>query len=245
MPTGPHPRIWRSGLKAVEVLRKKENEEVNMAIPTNPITVEQYEHSFEGYPGLRDELINGRIVMTPLPKPLHQHIRQNIEDLLDAACEGTEYIVNGNSNIKIPSSNSAPSPDVFVVARARWEDAMRADTYLTGAPLLVVEVLAPSEDVSEKVDIYLDAGVTTLWIVDPERHTVLIHSSLGANLNMHIQEHYSRPAMSSCDLSLDDPSSTAEKRILVEASFLDSPKIPLPLLLHGPISIDLIFAGLP
>src|ERR1035437_7436320 len=147
-----------------------------MAIPTNPITVAQYEHSFEGYPGLRDELINGRIVMTPLPKPLHQQIKSNIEGLLDAACEGKEYTVNGNSNIKFPSSNSAPAPDVFVVARDRWEDAMRAGTYLDVPPLLAVEVLSPSEEVNEKVDIYLDAGVMALWIVDPKNRTVLVYS---------------------------------------------------------------------
>lgn len=35
--------------------QERENEEVNMAMPTNPITVGQYLDSFEGYPGLRDE----------------------------------------------------------------------------------------------------------------------------------------------------------------------------------------------
>jgi Uma2 family endonuclease len=40
-------------------------------------------------------------------------------------------------------------------------------------PLLAVEILSPSEDVNEKVDIYLDAGVVALWIVDPKNRTVL------------------------------------------------------------------------
>jgi len=43
-----------------------------MTTQTHPITVAQYLHSFEGYPGLRDELINGRIVMYPQPYPSEQ-----------------------------------------------------------------------------------------------------------------------------------------------------------------------------
>jgi len=149
---------------------------ISMTKQTHPITVEQYLHSFEGYPGLRDELIHGRIVMTPMPKPLHQQVRQDIADLLNAACKGTEYIVNGNSNIQFPSSNSAPSPDVFVVPAARWHEAIQAGTYLDAPPLLAVEVLSETEDVNEKLEIYLEAGVTSLWIVDPKNRTVLIYS---------------------------------------------------------------------
>ena len=37
----------------------------------------------------------------------------------------------------------------------------------------------------------------------------------------------------------------AEKCILVEASSLDGPEIPLPLPLHRSVLIDLILAGLP
>ncbi len=144
-----------------------------MATKTNPITVEQYENSFEGCPGWRDELINGRIVMTPDAKPLHQQIQRNIQRALEAACEGTEYIVNGNSNIKFPDLHSMPSPDVFVVPTSKWEEAMRAGVYLDTTPLLTVEILSPDQDISEKVEIYLKAGVGALWIVDPKNKTVL------------------------------------------------------------------------
>lgn len=146
-----------------------------MKTQTHPITVAQYERSFEGYPGLRDELINGRIVMSPHAKPLHQQVRRNIERLLQSACEGTDYIANGNSNIKFPASNSAPSPDVFVVEAFRWKDAIKKESYLDVAPVLVVEVLSPSEDVSEKIGIYLDAGAVSIWVVDPKARTVLVY----------------------------------------------------------------------
>lgn len=113
--------------------------------------------------------------MSRKAKPLHQQARRNIERLLDSACERTAYIANGNSNIKFPASNSAPAPDVFVVETSRWEEAIEKETYIDVPRLLVVEVLSPSEDVSEKIGIYLDAGVVSIWVVDPERRIVLVY----------------------------------------------------------------------
>jgi Uma2 family endonuclease len=156
-----------------------------LATRAHSITAEQYRHSFEGHPGLRDELINGRIVMHPLPKPLHQHVRQNIVLLLDAACEGTGYIANGNSNIELTPFDM-PSPDVFVVSIPAWERAMQEGKYLNVKPLMAVEVLSPSEDVSEKVNIYLTAQVDAVWVVDPTNRTVLVYASLK---KLPCQEH--------------------------------------------------------
>jgi Uma2 family endonuclease len=47
-------------------------------------------------------------------------------------------------------------------------------------PALAVEVLSPSdtnEDIWEKVHTYLNAGVSRVWIVDPELKTVTVHRS--------------------------------------------------------------------
>jgi Uma2 family endonuclease len=112
--------------------------------------------------------------MSLKPKPLHQQVCENIKCLLDSASERTDYVVNGNSNIKFMASNSAPSPDVFVVETSRWKEAIKEDTYIDEPPLMVVEVLSPSEDVSEKIVIYLDAGVGSLWIVDLQKRVVLV-----------------------------------------------------------------------
>lgn len=81
-----------------------------MVTQAHPITVEQYETSFEGFPGLHDQLLNGRIVMTPQPKPLHQHIGENIERLLDNACAGTDYTVNSDCDISSPGPTLPSHP---------------------------------------------------------------------------------------------------------------------------------------
>jgi Uma2 family endonuclease len=143
-------------------------------INTHPIMVEQYEHSFAGVPGFRDELINGRIVMTPDAKPLHQQVQQNIRRLLDAACKDSGYICNGDSNIKL-TPYDMPSPDLFIVSWPAWRRAMQDDAYVNVPPLLAVEILSPNQDASEKVDIYLNARVDVVWVVDPKQRTVIAY----------------------------------------------------------------------
>jgi Uma2 family endonuclease len=51
-------------------------------------------------------------------------------------------------------------------------------TMLDGTPSLVVEILSPSdthEEIEEKIDEYLEAGVPVVWTVNTLRHTITIH----------------------------------------------------------------------
>jgi Uma2 family endonuclease len=132
-----------------------------------PITVEQYE-CFEGYQGLREELINGEIVLSPQPKPLHQQIAKNINRLLDNALLGQGFTAQQSSNIRLRRANSMPSPDVFVTAVEDWKLACEQDDYLSAAPVLVVEIISPAnrkKRVASKVELYLSEGVTQVWAI--------------------------------------------------------------------------------
>lgn len=49
---------------------------------------------------------------------------------------------------------------------------------IDGVPVLVVEILSPSEtqeQVDEKIDGYLQAGVALVWVIDPHDRTVTIY----------------------------------------------------------------------
>ena len=51
-------------------------------------------------------------------------------------------------------------------------------TIIEGVPDLAVEVLSPSdtqEDIEEKIDDYLDAGVPAVWSLNPRRRTVTVY----------------------------------------------------------------------
>jgi len=74
-------------------------------------------------------------------------------------------------------------PDTTVgvdVAYASAETVARQSdetTLIEGAPVLAVEILSPNdtqEEINEKIDDYLVAGVTVVWIIDPHHRTVEI-----------------------------------------------------------------------
>ncbi len=51
-------------------------------------------------------------------------------------------------------------------------------TLIDGVPTLVAEILSPSdtiEDINEKIDAYLAARVSIIWIIDPYRRTITVH----------------------------------------------------------------------
>jgi Uma2 family endonuclease len=69
-------------------------------------------------------------------------------------------------------------PDVSFVRRGRFPAGDLPEGHVRIAPDLVVEVLSPNEtayDVDEKVELYVEAGVRTVWIVNPVARTVRVH----------------------------------------------------------------------
>jgi Uma2 family endonuclease len=69
-------------------------------------------------------------------------------------------------------------PDTMFVARERLPKEGFGWWFLEMVPDLAVEVLSPSERagaVRDKVALYLQRGVRTVWVIDPRRRTVRIH----------------------------------------------------------------------
>jgi Uma2 family endonuclease len=69
-------------------------------------------------------------------------------------------------------------PDVVVVRGGRPSGRI-----ITSPPEVVVEVLSPEDraaDVQDKIDEYLQLGIPTVWLIDPERQRAWIHSKDGA-----------------------------------------------------------------
>lgn len=68
--------------------------------------------------------------------------------------------------------------DVVYLSAALAAKQSPDTTMIDGVPVLVVEILSPSdtqEEIDEKTDKYLAVGVPLIWIVDPHDETVLVH----------------------------------------------------------------------
>ncbi|WP_425618550.1 Uma2 family endonuclease [Anatilimnocola sp. NA78] len=71
-------------------------------------------------------------------------------------------------------------PDVAFLSYARWPADKRIGAFIKVAPELAIEVLSPNDvikEVNDKVDDYLAAGVSTVWVVKEFRRYVEVHSA--------------------------------------------------------------------
>jgi Uma2 family endonuclease len=146
------------------------------ALPVPPVTIEQY-LTFESPEGFRDELINGRIIMSPEPKALHFDVADNLYKLITKAA-GRKYRIAQRVNLRFPDVNSMPSPDVFIIDLAEWKRARLAEVYPDGSKVfLAIEVLSPSNRkpaLLSKINIYTAHGLEA-WLVDPKQQEVRVY----------------------------------------------------------------------
>jgi Uma2 family endonuclease len=150
--------------------------EEHAPLPAGPLTVAD----LEAFPddGHRYELIDGVLVVTPAPVPLHQRAVSRLLVLLyDLVPEGHEMFV---APFAVHPEGGLPSaqrtelqPDVLVAA-----DADVTDKDVTGAPLLAVEVLSPTTQLFDrnlKKAVYERIGTPHFWLVDPRTPEIVAY----------------------------------------------------------------------
>ena len=114
--------------------------------------------------GHRYELIDGTLIVSAAPRPIHQDVLRNLLVAFDSAVPDTLKVYIAPLDVRL-SDDTLVQPDVLIAPRAAF-----TDTNLPIAPLLAVEVLSPSTrgiDQLLKRDRYERAGVEHYWIVDP------------------------------------------------------------------------------
>ena len=126
---------------------------------------------------LRYELIDGRLVLSPLAIPVHQLLSRWTANAIDENCPD-EYILNVEQAILINGRNEL-RPDVVVV----HERAAFVSPVLPADVPLLVEVVSRSSkkfDRTGKLEKYAAVGIPTYWILDPLADRVtLARYSLG------------------------------------------------------------------
>lgn len=114
--------------------------------------------------GLRYELVDGSLLVSPAPGPRHQRGVFSVARALAAACPPELEVFVAPMDFR-PTRKRSLQPDVLVVRR---EDV--GEGALSVAPLLVVEVLSPStrvRDLTLKRELYAQSGVASYWLLDP------------------------------------------------------------------------------
>lgn len=113
---------------------------------------------------LHYELIDGRLVLTPLALPIHQLLGIKTANAIEEHCPD-EFIINVEQAILIDRRNEL-RPDVVLI---REEGAGRSPVLADDVPL-VVEVISRSSRSSDrelKLKKYAYVGIPSYWIIDP------------------------------------------------------------------------------
>jgi Uma2 family endonuclease len=119
--------------------------------------------------GIRRELVDGELLMSPSPSPRHQRVVRSIVVALYAFAGGHRGEVLFAPVDVVFDDHHVFQPDVLFIAAERL--SIVKARYIEGTPSLVVEVLSPStsyDDHHVKRDAYARFGVPEYWIVDPE-----------------------------------------------------------------------------
>jgi Uma2 family endonuclease len=119
------------------------------------------------------ELVAGELYVNPTPAFRHQDVAKRLFMVLQPFFEGKELgevffaplgVVLGHHDVAVP--------DLLVVA----DPSQFSERGIEGAPLLVVEILSPSNaryDRVTKAARYLAQGVQHYWILDPRKRHLL------------------------------------------------------------------------
>lgn len=152
--------------------------------------------------GKNFELVDGRLVerhrTTPAPQgeeymgfladQIAVRLLQRLANFCDEHPLGWVLMPSSGGFQGFPgSSRRVRKPDVAFVRYGRFPDEQLPPGNASLAPDLAAEVVSPNdtyEEVDEKIEEYLRAGVRLVWIISPKNHTIRIHRVNGSSQSL-------------------------------------------------------------
>jgi Uma2 family endonuclease len=151
-----------------------------MTTPTTPrqLTFEEYLVYDDGTDN-RYELVDGELIMVPLPTPDHSDLIDLLRDTFreQIRLKRHPWLVKGDVGVYTgvnPQTlrDRSRTPDLCIPTETQWAELKadkKAAAVLKTPPLLVVEIVSPSSrttDYESKRTEYESAEVSEYWIVD-------------------------------------------------------------------------------
>jgi len=152
------------------------------------LTYEDY-LTFPDQDGIRKEIIEGELFISPAPAMKHQSISKKIFKMLD------DFITKHNLGEVwyapcdvIFSNINVMQPDILFILNENHEILTALN--IKGAPDLIVEILSPSTVENDRIYkklVYEKFGVKEYWIVDPQEEMIEVWSLEDARFQMFHQ----------------------------------------------------------
>jgi len=144
-----------------------------MTVSTIKMTARQFLELGEDPPGVRLELVNGEVAVSPSPVPDHSHVVFALARILGNHIEAEALGELHGDVDTIFGPHDVRRPDVLFFATARRH--LIGQKAMEGPPDVCIEVISPSSaqiDREDKFKQYADGGVAFYWIIDPKDRTI-------------------------------------------------------------------------
>jgi Uma2 family endonuclease len=157
------------------------------AIVSEPVTTE----ALLAFPdnGMERWLVRGELKEKPMTvrNRLHSKVMASLTARLknwrDSQPEPRGDVLCGEAGVRLARDpDTTVGVDIVYVSAEMSARQSGQTTLIEGVPELVVEILSPHDtldEINEKIDTYLSAGVPLVWIVDPRRRTVAVYRPQG------------------------------------------------------------------
>ena len=134
--------------------------------------------------GLRREIIDGELFVSPSPAPPHQIVIGNLHFLLRGYLVGHPIgrVLLAPLDV-VFSRFDVVEPDLLFISHGRRDILTRKN--VSGSPDLAVEVLSPSSrrtDEITKRQLYERFDVVEYWVIDPKRQSVKVYRRQGSGI---------------------------------------------------------------
>jgi Uma2 family endonuclease len=135
--------------------------------------------------GMERWLIRGELREKPMTVRNRFHSRTlirvgaQLEAWLEQQPEPRGQVLGGEAGVRLQRTpDSTVGVDVAYVSAEVMARQTDETTLIDGVPVLAVEILSPSdtmEEIDEKVDSYLAAGVALIWVMHAHKRTVTVY----------------------------------------------------------------------
>ncbi|MEG4942082.1 Uma2 family endonuclease [Microcoleus sp. F4-D5] len=131
-------------------------------------------------PDVYCEFVDGEAVPKVSPKFFHSSLQGALCRLIRVWCKGRGRVLpEWAILLKRQDKDWVPVPDLTYISYERLPKSWRRNEACPAIPELAIEIISPDQSMKEfeeKAKDYLAAGVTRVWVIDPE--AILIRSFL-------------------------------------------------------------------
>jgi len=150
--------------------------------------------------GVFQELDEGVLIEMSTPSHAHGALQGNAFSLLSMHRKqtGADYVITRNAGFRL-GPNTVRGPDVCLVRRASFRAMERVrGGYRQGGPDLAVEVVSESETavrLTRKIEQYLAAGTSSVWLIYADPPQVIVHRRSGEIQKFTAGQRFQEPEL--------------------------------------------------